>query len=338
MYRTPDGTMSATYGSGSTMRSLPITLADHFRIGSATKTFTGTVILQLAQEGKLHIDDPVSKYRGDVPNGANITLTQLLNMRSGLYNYSESLELNQGMDDNPKRIWTNEELLALAFKYPPDFPPGQGYHYSNTNFILLGLIAEKVDGRSLSTSFQKRLFDPVGMRNTLFPAAGMSTLPSPHPEGYMYGTNVSTMKGAELPADQQAAAAAGTLKPHDVTVQDPSWAWAAGSAISTAEDMTKWVTAMGNGSLLDAAWQKKRMESFQPVNPAAPTGPAYGFAIARLGPMFGHTGELPGFQTFIAYDPAKKRALVVLANLNSAPDGRAVSSTIAQGLIAKIYQ
>lgn len=336
LYRTPDGSLATTYGAGSTSGSPSMTLADHFRVGSVTKTFTGTVILQLAQEGKLRIEDPVARYRDDVPNGSNITLTQLLNMRSGLFNYSDSLELNQALDDEPGRVWTPDQLLALAFRYPPYFAPGQGYHYSNTNTVLLGLIAEDIDRRPLGTSFQKRLFDPVGMRNTSFPATTSTTIPSPHPEGYMYSTNVATMKSAELPADQQAAAAAGTLKPRDVTHNNPSWTWSAGGAISTAGDLSRWVTALGDGSLLDPSWQKRRMESLQSTDPAVPDT-RYGLGIAQFGPMYGHTGQLPGFQTFAGYDPAKRRSLVVIANLNTAPDGRSVAETIAHALLTKIY-
>ncbi|WP_373191186.1 serine hydrolase domain-containing protein, partial [Mycobacterium marinum] len=84
---------------------------------------------------------PVSKYRPDVPNGDNITIEQLLNMRSGLYNYSETPEVNEALDNDPQRVWTPDELLTIAYQNPPYFLPGAGYHYSNTNYVLLGLIA-----------------------------------------------------------------------------------------------------------------------------------------------------------------------------------------------------
>lgn len=215
--RTPDGEMSATYGSRTDTGSVPVTLADHVRIGSITKTFTGTVILQLAQEGKLNIDAPVTEYRPDVPNGDKITLTQLLDMRSGLYNYSESVDLNKALDDDPAKVWTPAELLTLGLKYPAYFPPGTDFHYSNTNFVLLGLIIEQLDKRPLGSVYQTRLFTPLAMHETSFPPAADTAIPAPHPRGYMYGTNVETMKSEALSPDQQAAAKAGTLKPHDVT-------------------------------------------------------------------------------------------------------------------------
>lgn len=337
LLRTPSGEFSAAYGSRTDTGSEPVTLADHVRIGSITKTFTGTVILQLAQEGHLDIDAPVSEYRTDVPNGRNITLSQLLSMRSGLYNYSESLEFNQTLDSDPTKVWTTDELLDLGFKYPPYFPPGTEFHYSNTNTVLLGLIAEQVDRRPLGVAFQTRFFTPRAMRETAFPDVSSSAIATPHPRGYMYGTNVSTMNSEALPLDQQAAARAGTLKPHDVTDWSPSWTWAAGGAISTAADLATWATALGDGTLLNPTWQRRRLDSIRPTNPSSPSGAGYGLGIAMFGPMYGHTGELPGFQSFAAVDPDRKRTLVVWANLNAAPDGRPPASTIAQKLIGKLY-
>jgi D-alanyl-D-alanine carboxypeptidase len=335
--RTPDGESATVYGVRALGGSNPVTLADHVRIGSVTKTFTTTVVLQLAQEGKLDIDAPVAEYRADVPNGKNIPLTQLLTMRSGLYNYSESLELNRALDDDPGKVWTPEELVALGLRHPPYFPPGAGYHYSNTNTVLLGLIAEQVDRQPLGAAFQARLFAPVGMRESSFPAADSNAIPAPHPEGYMYGTNVETMEAGGLPPDQRADGFAGKIKPHDVTEETHSWAWAAGGAISTAADLVSWGTALGNGSLLNAEWQRRRLESILPIDPKNPNSVGYGLGIARFGPMYGHTGELPGFQTFCGYDPERKNALVVWANLNAAPDGRPPASTIAQQLISLTY-
>ena len=127
--RTPIGDFSTTYGTTTFRGTTPVNFDQHLRVGSNTKTWTGTVILQQVQEGLLSLDDPVSKFRSDVPNGKNITISQLLNMRSGLFNYSETLELNQILDSQPRKVWTQDELLALAFKNPPYFPPGAAFHW-----------------------------------------------------------------------------------------------------------------------------------------------------------------------------------------------------------------
>ena len=135
----------------------------HFRIASNTKTMTAAVIVQLAQEGKLSLGDPVSKYVPGVPNGDNITIAELLEMRSGLYNYTDAPELSASIDRDPTKVWTPDELLAIAFARPANSPPGTAYEYNNTNYALLGLVAEKVDGRPLATAMQDRLFAPLGM-------------------------------------------------------------------------------------------------------------------------------------------------------------------------------
>jgi len=333
--RTPSGQFRATYGTTTVGGSTPVSFDDHVPIGSNTKTFTGTVILQLAQEGRLSLDDPVATYRPDVPNGQNITIAQLLDMRSGLYNYSETLELNRSLDVTPSRVWTPDELLALAFAHPPYFAPGEGYHYSNTNTVLLGLIAEQLDAKPLAEVFQDRLFGPLGLTNTSFPPSTNTAVPIPHPQGYMYGTNVSTMSTAALPADQQEAAAAGTLKPSDVTGENSSWTWAAGQAVATADDLATWVKAMNDGSLLDPEWQQRRLDSVQPIGPDG-TGPKYGFGVAQMGPLFGHIGELPGFNAFMGYDPATGLTIVVWTNLSQSPDGNQPASRIAAALLAEI--
>ena len=103
----------------------------HFRAASNTKTMTAAVIVQLAQEGRLRFDDPISKYVQDVPNGDNITIGQLLKMRSGLYNYTNAPELAESLDQDPTKFWTSEELRAIAFKRPPLFAPGAEYDYCN---------------------------------------------------------------------------------------------------------------------------------------------------------------------------------------------------------------
>jgi D-alanyl-D-alanine carboxypeptidase len=342
LVRSPElGDWAATFGTRTRGGRVPVTLADHVRIGSNTKTWTGTVILQLVQEGKLRLDEPVSRYRPDVPNGQNITITHLLDMRSGLYNYSESLELNQTIDTNPTKVWTPDELLGIAYKYPPYFLPGQGYHYSNTNTVLLGLIIEKLTGNPVEHEFQTRIFTPLGLRNTQFPRRTSNALPTPFPNGYQFGTNVATMASQMLPVDQQAAARAGTLKPFDCTHDNPSWGWTAGAGISTAGDLARYVQALVGGGLLNDAMQKQRLASIRPTNPDIdpddPRNPGYGLALARFGPVYGHTGELPGYNTFMGYDPQRKIAIVVWSSLAAAPDGQAPAVEMAKVIIGHLY-
>ena len=157
------------YGKRGLDDPTPVTADDHIRIGSNTKTWTGTVILQMVEEGKLALDDPVSKYRANVPNGENITIEMLLNMRSGLFNYSTTYKMNHILDTEPLRGWNQDDLLAIAFELPPYFEPNQGYRYSNTNTVLLGMIAEQIDGKQLETIFQDRIFAPLGLDEFVAP-------------------------------------------------------------------------------------------------------------------------------------------------------------------------
>jgi D-alanyl-D-alanine carboxypeptidase len=338
LLRSPGGNLTYTYGVRSIAGADPVTVEDHIRIGSVTKTWTTTVILQLVQEGRIKLDDPVAKYRPDVPNGGNITIEQLMTMRSGLYNYTEALEVNQVLDTQPQKAWMPDELVAVAFRNPPYFAPGTGFHYSNTNTVLLGLIAESLDGKPLAASFRDRLFVPLGLSGSVFPEAASNIIPDPHPHGYMYGTNVLTLDNRAVPEAMQKAAAEGTLLPGDQTEANASWAWAAGSGMSTAGDLAAWAEALTGGNVLGPAVQKLRMESPQPQKADDPGGALYGLGIAQFGKLFGHTGELPGFNTFMGNDPANKVTLVVWTNLAPAADGRDPAATIARSLIGKLYR
>jgi D-alanyl-D-alanine carboxypeptidase len=335
--RTPRERLERTYGTGRLGVPQPMTINDRFRIGSVTKTFTGTVILQLCQSGQLALDDPVSRYRPDVPNGDRITIEQLMTMRSGLFNYTLLRSLNQTMDLHPRQSFDVEHLLELAFRARPNPIPGRDFEYSNTNTVLLGQIAQQLDGRPLAQQFRERLFGPVGMQDTFMPAVRVSGLPTPHPQGYMYGTNVSTLKTERLPPAQLRRALQGTLLPNDVTIANPSWGGAAGAAISTSRDIALWAKALCDGSLLNRRWQRLRLDSIRAANPKQNGDAGYGLAIARFGPVYGHTGEIPGFQTFVGYDPHRRLTLAAWTNLKASPQGEAPASEIVRPMIGLLY-
>lgn len=337
LIKTPDGEYVNTWGSTELGGTTPPTLDTKVRIGSNTKTWTGTVILQMVQEGKISVDDPVSKYRPDVPNGDNITIGQLLDMRSGLYNYTQTLELNRALDEQPERVWQPEELVALGLSNPPTSPPGAEYNYSNTNTVLLGLIAEKLDGKPIAEIYQNRLFSPLGLENTSFPANTDTSIPSPYTAGYSYSGNVETLgEGKEaLSPERIAAIDAGTVTPRTTTNDNPSWTWSAGQGISTANDIATWVKALGSGELLDAETQQLRIDSVQPSD--ANGTAAYGYGIAQMGPMYGHIGEMPGYNSFMGYDPANDVTFVVWGNLAPTVDGTAPAAMIARELIPYVY-
>jgi D-alanyl-D-alanine carboxypeptidase len=330
------GNCFLSFGSRILGRNEPIGPDDQFRIGSNTKTMTGTVILQLAQEGKLSLDDPVSKYHLGVPNGDNITIAQMLSMRSGLRDFTGLQVFGQTLDAEPQRVWTHDEVLALSYAQPPAFTPGNGYLYSNANTTLLGLIAEQLTGKPLAQLFEERINRPLGLHHTLLPAAGSHTIPGRHSHGYMYGS-ISSFTDGPLTAEQQAAAEAGTLKPIDRTDMNPSWGWAAGAVISTTNDLARYVKALGGHGLLNKQMQAERIASPQPVDPSKPDGPAYGLGIVKYGHLYGHTGELPGYDSFIGYDPQRDITVVTWANLLNSPNGRSTGGTLETTVEKELY-
>jgi D-alanyl-D-alanine carboxypeptidase len=279
LLRTPQGEF--VFGDGTTELggTTPPRADTHFRIASNTKTMTAAVIVLMAQEGKLRFDDPVSKYISAVPNGDNIAISELLKMRSGLFNYTSAPELAESLDHNPTRVWTTDELLGIAFKYPSAFTPGTEYDYCNTNYALLGLIAEKVGGAPLARIFQDRLFGPLGMKDTLLPASTSNTIPAPYAHGYLYGSSSFALADTPYPSDLIAAARVGAVKPNDDTGQNPSYALAAGGVISTANDLATWIRALVSGKILDADYQRRWLNSPEPEDPSKPLGQKYGYGI-----------------------------------------------------------
>src|SRR6516225_361014 len=341
LLRTPQGNIAFGYGATELGGTTSPRADTHFRAASNTKTMTAAVIALLAQEGKLRFDDPVSKYVEGVPGGDDITISELLKMRSGLYNYTSAPELAESLDNDPTRVWTPRELLAMAFKRPAIFAPGKEYDYCNTNYVLLGLIAEKLEGAPLAKIFQDRLFGPLGMKHTLLPANTSNTIPELYSHGYLYGSSSYALVDAPYPADLQAAAKSGTLKPNDDTGQNPSYAFAAGGAISTADDLAIWMRALVGGRLFDANYQRQWLDSLEPQDPSKPLGQKYGYGISQIifGPnsVYFHGGEMPGYNSFTGYDPVNDVTLIIWTSLTISLDGKPTANTIMLKMLDQIY-
>jgi len=343
LLRTPQGDFTAASGTTQLNTKNPPNADTHFRIASNTKTMTAAVIMQLAQESKLGLNDPVSKYVPGVPNGDNITIAQLLEMRSGLYNYSSDPTISAAIDTDPTKVWAPAELLAIAFAHPPNFPPGAAYEYNNTNYALLGLVAEKIDGKPLAQAMQDRLFGPLGLRHTLLPASTVSTIPEPFSHGYLYGSSSVALVG-EPPysPEVQAAARAGTLLPKDYTEVNHSFAAAAGGVISTANDLATWIKALVAGRVLNPAYQRRWLDSLKPEDSSKPEGQKYGYGIVQLswGPntIYFHGGETPGYNSKISYDPANDMTLIVWTNLTVSLDDQQTANTLWVKVLDQIYK
>jgi D-alanyl-D-alanine carboxypeptidase len=339
LVNTPQGEYQVSYGTAKVGTSIQPRANTHFRIASNTKTMTAAVIVQQAQEGKIKLSDLVSKYIPNIPNGDNITIADLLNMRSGLYNYTDSPIISENLDKNPTKVWTHQQLLTIAFSQPPYFKPGTGFHYSNTNYLLLGLIAEKIDNKPLPEIFQARLFKPLNMKNTLLPVSSSNVIPIPYSHGYQYGSSSYALVDKPYPADMQIAAKSGKLKPIDYTHQNPSYALAAGGAISTAKDLSIWIKSLVSGKLFNAEFQREWLGSL--VAEDKPDGQYYGYGIARItfGPnsIYFHGGEMPGYNSFIGYDPVNNVTLIIWTNLDVSIDGELTANAVMLKMLDQIY-
>ncbi|WP_412542853.1 serine hydrolase domain-containing protein [Longispora sp. K20-0274] len=256
-------------------RDRPVPRDGRFRVGSVTKTFTSTVALQLVGEGRLRLDDTVERWLpGRVPNGGGITVRQLLNHTSGIFNYTDVLFTTPEalLADRYKR-WTPDQLVDLAVAQPPNFPPGTSWAYSNTNYVLAGMIIEKVTGRSWGSEVQRRIIGPVGLHDTSVPG-NLPFVTGPHAHGY-------------IEVDGQAV---------DITTWNPSAAYAAGEVISTTEDLNRFYAAVLTGRLLKPA-QLAEMKT------TVPGGLTYGLGIYQQPlpcgiTLWGHTGGIPGYSTY----------------------------------------
>ncbi|MFF3016663.1 serine hydrolase domain-containing protein [Streptomyces sp. NPDC057939] len=271
-------------------------------MGSVTKTFTVTAVLQLVDRGEVGLDDPISRYVTGVPGGDTITVRQLADMRSGLFDYTRDEKFLAGLRADPHRAYTPRQVLDVAFAHPPGFAPGAKWDYSNTNTILLGLLVEKVSGQRLGDFLRDRVFAPLRLTDTSLATDG--TMPDPHAHGY-----------SDFTPDGAVA---------DATGWDPSWGWAAGSVVSDLDDLRAWVPALADGRLLTAKTQAERLRTL----PTGFPGISYGLGILDTNGWLGHNGEIPGYESIAAQLPAENASLVVLVNSDVDHDGKNLSSII----------
>ncbi|MEU6866300.1 serine hydrolase domain-containing protein [Streptomyces sp. NPDC046876] len=296
-----------SFGVADKSTGAPMTTGMNVRIGSETKTFTVTALLELVDQGKVGLDDPIGKYIKGVPNGDRITLRELAGMRSGLFSYSQDPDFFKALTTNPTRPFTPQELLAYAFKHPVMFAPNAKFYYSNTNLILLGLVVEKVTGQKLGDYIHRNVVVPAGLRHTVFPTG--AEFPKPHPQGY---------------TDQTASG-----KVENSTDWNPSWGWAAGAMISDLPDLRTWAKVLATGELLKPATQAERLK-VQPAGNAPDTG--YGLGIFKDGGWVGHNGSLPGYEVVVMYLPEAQATMVIMLNTDITAQGEEPSTLFGRAV------
>jgi len=298
-----------------------------------TKSFVATVVLQLVGEGRLRLDDRLQRWLpGAVPGGERITIRQLLNHTSGLFDYTDDLQgplrakpTRQVYQQMAARRFAPRALVAMAARHRPLFPPGARFSYSNTNYVLLGLVVERVTGARLAGQLHRRILAPLGLADTELPGA-QQRLRGQHLHGY------APPDRAWLPSDGPA----GLL---DVTQANPSWAWAAGAMVSSAADLARFYQALLGGRLLDPELLQAMQTTVDASKQFGP-GAGYGLGLLRLalgcgGQVWGHDGVIAGYATVAFSTHDATHQLVLANNLLPAPGGvvrAAVEHALSQGL------
>ncbi|WP_134667942.1 MULTISPECIES: serine hydrolase [unclassified Amycolatopsis] len=289
----------------------PVSPTGRFRIGSTTKTFVATVVMQLVAEHRIQLDTPVERYLpGLLLRGNEITVRMLLQHTSGLYNYLRAISLD-GADLEKVRYqhFSPESLVAIATARPLDFPPGSKFSYSNTNYTVLGMLIERTTGHAWGDAVTKRILRPLGMHHTVVPG-DRTRIPGKHAHGYQ------EMNGKLV----------------DVTELNPSFGGAAGEMISTTADLDKFVQALAAGRLLPPPLLK---EMTTPRSAAEEYGLGVETRTTPCGiPVFGHTGGIPGYGTIAFTSADGKRRVEASLTFGRGPANDAFYSLIDKVICA----
>ncbi|MBD0691175.1 hypothetical protein BG452_08535 [Streptomyces sp. CBMA123] len=296
--RDEDGVWRAGSGVSDLASGAPVRADGRFRAGSITKTFTSTTVLQLVGEGRIGLDEPVERYLpGVVPNGGHITVRQLLNHSSGLWDptneegglfphTTDPVVIRDWLDQGGlTRSITPVQVVAASVAHAPNFPPGAKFSYSNVNYTLLGMIIERVTGHGYAQEITARILRPLGLTGTYFPGAA-TDIRGPHAHGYW------TLAEGPAPEDRS---------DRDVTVSSVTWANSAGELISTLADLNRFEQALLGGRLLSPQLMREMKTTIPVQADGRLPGLGYGLGLARLqlscGPVYGHDGGVPGFSS-----------------------------------------
>ncbi len=316
----PDrGNYLQAYGTADTAGT-PMTTDVHYRIASVTKTLTAQAVLRLADEGRLSLDDPLDEYVPDIPHGDEITVQDLLGMRGGVYDFVADEDFLARYAADPLLPgWAPHDVLEIIRAHADEAtPPDQATVYSNSEYVLLGLVIERVTGRS-AQQHTTSVIEDLGLPETSYPTT--AALPEPFTHGY-----VNT--DSELaPADPAAE------EPRDVTLSNPEVPFTAGAVVSTVPDMVRYAEQLATGAGLTPATARLRQE----WTPLTSTGVRvqYGLGVLQLGDWVGHNGSIFGYSDVVTHLPEQGASVVVMVN---AADGEAVPATdLWSGIVTLLY-
>ncbi|WP_435216187.1 serine hydrolase domain-containing protein [Streptomyces sp. bgisy034] len=273
--------------------------SDRFRIGSITKVFSAVVLLQLAEEKKLTLDAPVDRYLPGLLPDKRITVRHVLSHRSGLYDYTNDMFARTvpGFEAVRKKVFTYRQLVNRSLAKPRTTKPGGAYSYSNTNFVVAGMLIEKLTGRPVATEYRDRIIEPLMLTDTFYVHPG-TKIPGRYARGY-------------LTPDTAGAALV------DATEQTASWAQSAGAVISSTRDLNTFLSALLGGRLTSKA-QLAQMQRWVPAG----TTTAYGLGLRRRDlpcgvSVYGHTGAVQGYYSYAFASKDGKRSLAAVATASN---------------------
>lgn len=289
----------------------PMKPFDRMLAGSVGKTFAAATALQLVKEGKIGLDDKIEKYLGEevwfprLPNAKDVTIRQLMNHTSGLVRYEFKDEFTKYLTEHPMKVWTPEERLAYLFDEKPPFEAGKGWDYSDTNYIVLGMIIERVTGKNFYDEANRRVIKPLKLKDTI-PQEG------PVMKGVVQG-----YAGAGNPFGGKDA-----MIENGKFVINPQLEWTGGGYASTSHDLARWAKMMYEGKAYDAALLPQVLDGV--AAPMLGKETKYGLGViirkTQAGTSYGHSGFFPGYFTDIMYFPDRKIAIAVQVNTSVGKD------------------
>lgn len=285
-----------------------------FVVGSITKTFIAALVLQLDEEGVMELDGPLSRWLPDYPRARRISLRQLLNHTAGVFNHFEHPLYESLVFGRPSHEWEPQEILE-EFERPAYFPPGDGFHYSNTGFVLLGMAIEAATGEQLGDELERRFFGPLGLDETYF-QAGSAEPGWAH--GYLRGLN-----------DHRHVSAGGDFRPNRSAA---TVAWAAGAIVSSAEDIADWAEALYSGDVLERDSLEQLTDYLYSPHPRRTYGLGTRTRVVQGARAFGHTGSLRGYMAAMWRFPDEGVTVVTLSNLGRYDGNRLADALVGYAL------
>jgi D-alanyl-D-alanine carboxypeptidase len=323
----PDGrSFELAAGTTDIKQKIPMQPGVLFMAGSTGKTFVAAIIMQLVAENRIQFDDHISKWLGRndwfsrLPNGHDITVRMLLNHTSGIPDHVVNHKFIDAVFASPDRVWKPEELVGYILDAKPQSPAGVAFHYTDTNYVLLGMIIESVTGSSYYSELDRRILQPLGLRHTV--PNNQRRIPG-LVQGHSGGAKRSWYEYGDEKLDANpepgSAAAADAMLVDGEFVVNPQFEWTGGGLAMTSEDLARWAKVVYEGRVFPQALLDEALKApARSTNGHGYYGLGVGVSSTEFGPRYGHGGYFPGYGATMAYFPQSKVAIAVLIN-SSAP-------------------